>query len=54
MELIDTQLREFPILLNGLYGHPENFGIYSIVILFMADIGIASIILYAKELLESS
>jgi len=54
LELTDTQLGEFPILLDGPYGHPENFGIYSTVILFVADIEIVSVILYAKELLESS
>ena len=54
LELTDTQLREFPILLNSLYGHPKNFGIYFTVILFAADIGIAGVILYTKELLESS
>jgi len=54
LELIDIQLKEFPILLDGPYGHLENFGIYSTVILFAADIGIAGVILYAKELLENS
>ena len=54
LKLTDTQLGEFLILLNSPYSHLENFRIYSTVILFTADIGIAGIILYAKELLESS
>jgi len=54
LELTDTQLGEFLILLDSPYGHPENFRIYSTVILFAADIKIISVILYAKELLKSS
>ena len=54
LKLTDTQFKEFPILFNGPYGHLKNFGIYSTVILFVADIGITGVIPYVKELLESS